>query len=91
MSNPCENTTVHAADFPFEEIRSPSGDYWDDIEDVLNAGYTLDQVWSVCEADNVFCYGPANHRVNLLGYVATNERHDGNTYYEESLDDEFLD
>ena len=35
--------------------------------------------------DATYNFGPSDHWVDLLGYVATNEKHDGNTYYEETV------
>ena len=76
-------TTIHEKMFPFDEIRAkPHGDYFDSVSDAMEAGFDLDQIWSVVHGDdNSYCYGPHLHYVNLLGYVCTNERHDGNTYY----------
>jgi len=75
--------------FPFDEIRAePNGDFFDSVADAMAAGFDLDQIWSVtCHDDDTFCHGPSHHYVNLLGFVATNERHDGHTYYVEGEDD----
>lgn len=81
--------THHIAEFPFEEKRDHmTGDYWPTARDAIKAGFNLSQVWSVTETDGVFCYGPPHHFVNVLGFIATEEHHDGNTYYEEPEDDE---
>ncbi len=76
-------STIHETLFPFDEIRAePNGDYFDSVADAMAAGFDLDQVWSVVHGDgDSYCYGPSHHYVNLLGYVATTERHDGDTYY----------
>jgi hypothetical protein len=74
-------------DFPFDEIRTESGDYFDSIDQVRAAGYADNQIWSVTEHDNTWCYGPSHHWVNLIGYIATKETHDGNTYYFDHLSD----
>jgi hypothetical protein len=73
------------AEFPFVEIKDENGDYFSGgITQVRVAGYDDNQIWSVTESDGTICYGPPHHYVNLLGHIATTERHDGNTYYEES-------
>lgn len=73
----------HFQDFPFEEIRKPNGDYFDTAEDAMAAGYAESQVWSVIEGEGTYVYGPSHHYINRLGYIATKEHHDGNTYYHE--------
>ena len=80
-------------DFPFDEIRHKTGDYFRSIGEAIKAGYQESQIWSVAIADgegpngeDVFTYGPSFHYVNVMGYVATKEHHDDNTYYEELLD-----
>ena len=78
-------TEIQYMDFPFDEIRRESGDYFDTIQQAREAGYSDNQIWSVTEDNNTFCYGPSRHWVNLLGYVATAEKHNDNTYYLENL------
>ena len=79
--------TLHTEDFPFEEIRKESGDYFDSAQEAMDAtGLGLDHIWSVVCEDDTYCYGPSHHYVNLIGFVATKEAHDGETYYEETLD-----
>lgn len=73
----------HFTDFPFEEIRDANGDYFTTAAQAMAAGYDADQVWSVVESDGTYTYGPSHHYVNLVGFVATKERHDGETYYHE--------
>lgn len=75
--------------FPFEEIRKPSGDFFDRLYEAKQAGYDEDQIWSVTECDGAWCWGPSRHWVNLIGYVATNERHDDDTYYFEYVPDTY--
>lgn len=77
--------TTHFKAFPFEEIRREDGNYFDSWQEASDAGYADDQIWSVCEDDNVWTYGPPHHRVNHVGHIATKERHDGDTYYEETV------
>tara|TARA_B100000787_G_C16031398_1_gene222929 strand:- start:297 stop:581 length:285 start_codon:yes stop_codon:yes gene_type:complete len=89
-------TTIHEEDFPFEEIRDEGGDYFYRISELLALGYVESQIWSVVSGDDevdqngqrwiYFTYGPSHHYVNLIGYVATKEHHDGDTYYEEAMD-----
>lgn len=78
--------SVVKQDFPFEEIKNKDGDYFRTAKEVLEEGYAISQVWSVTESDDVIVYGPYHHYVNLLGFVATEEHHNGSTYYEESFD-----
>ena len=87
MKTPIEINYV-IGDFPYEEIRKPDLDLFDTIEEMQEAGFAESQMWSVVdgEADgnkSIWVYGPAHHYVNRLGYVATAEHHDGNTYYED--------
>jgi len=72
-------------EFPFEEIRKPCGNYFDSWQDAKEQGFDDDQIWSVINVDDTFCYCPPHHYVNHIGHIATNERHDGKTYYEEEL------
>jgi hypothetical protein len=79
---------THESDFPYAEIRDSAGDYWQSLSDCIAAGYALSQIWSVtvtdCDDDStVWCYGPAHHYVDRIGYVATTEHHDADTYYVE--------
>lgn len=73
-------------DFPFEEIRREDGDYFDSWREASEAGYADDQIWSVVEGENdfVYVYGPPHHTINVIGFIATHARHDGDTYYEET-------
>ena len=75
-------------DFPYEEIRKPDGDLFNTIKEMQEAGFVESQMWSVVEgeADNntsIWVYGPSHHYVNRLGYIATAEHHDNDTYYED--------
>ena len=77
-------------DFPYEEIRKPDGDLFDTVEEMQKAGFAESHMWSVVDGEasddtSTWVYGPAHHYVNRLGFVATTEHHDSNTYYEESL------
>jgi hypothetical protein len=72
-------------DFPFNEAA-----HFDTKEAAMSSGYDENQIWSVVECgvvddvgNEVFTYGPSHHWVNVIHYVATEERHDGDTYYEE--------
>lgn len=51
------------------------------------AGWSINQIWSVAHCGTVTSYGPAHHTLGIEKYVVTNERHDGDTYYEEGDDD----
>jgi len=78
---------IHKDEFPFDEIRDEHGDCFMTIEDAKkHTGYDESHIWSVTECENTWTYGASHHYVNLIGYIATHEAHDGNTYYEESFD-----
>ena len=81
---------IYNEDFPFNELRTPTGDYYDNKTEMERAGFAETQMWSVVEADaddgsEYLCYGPVHHYVNILGYCATAEHHDGDTYYIECI------
>ena len=84
-----DKKVVMKKDFPFKEIRKKSGDFFHTLEEVKALGYTEDQIWSVLIAENnegyTYSYGPCDYLLSRLGYVATKEKHDGNTYYEETI------
>ncbi len=82
--------TVHEKDFPFIQLKTPTGDYYDNRTEMALAGFQESQMWSIVEADaddgtEYLVYGPVHHYVNLIGYVATAEHHDSNTYYNECV------
>jgi hypothetical protein len=77
----------HDTEFPFEEIRKPSGDLFRTQLEAQNAGHNENHIWSIIENDGTWTYGPPYHVVNVIGFVATAEAHDGMTYYEEPADD----
>lgn len=122
-------------DFPYEEIRNAQGDYFNSVQDALDAGFEMDQIWSITEGEmtldeynaqagegagltvedylsdskglsvaefaelyevepdkigeyaivDVFIYGGPEHFVNLIGYIATQERRSADEVYEEAL------
>lgn len=71
----------HYYEFPYEEIRRPNGDYFDTALEAEKAGFQRNQIWSVVEIDGNFIYGPPHHFVNRIGFIATKETHDFDTYY----------
>lgn len=75
--------TDHYCEFPFNELRTPTGDYYSSRLEMELAGFEDSQMWSVVESDGQYSFGPPHHWVNLIGYVATAEHHDGDTYYHE--------
>jgi hypothetical protein len=80
-------TTIQG-DFPYEEIRRPDGNYFRNWQEAKDAGFDDDQIWSVVSAEGDdgsewIIIGPPHHFCNHIGHVATLERHDNNTYYEE--------
>jgi hypothetical protein len=74
---------VHEKDFPFEEIKDKHGDYFKSVGHAIKAGFNENQIWAVTEEDGTFIYGPNHHYINLVGYIATQEHHDGDTHYVE--------
>tara|TARA_R110002124_G_scaffold142522_1_gene307335 strand:+ start:267 stop:521 length:255 start_codon:yes stop_codon:yes gene_type:complete len=79
----------HYCDFPFEEHRTKTdSDLFDSVQEALDAGWLITQIWSVvvCDDDDepiTWTYGPNHHWVNVMGFTATQEHHDGDTYYHE--------
>ncbi len=79
-------------EFPYEEIREPDGNYFSTYENaLLEANGNAFHVWSVVSTetdggDLVFTYGPGKHYVNVIGWICTQETHDGDTYYEERIE-----
>lgn len=70
--------TDHFEDFPFDQLGIfPS---W---KAASEAGYPDNQIWSVCEHEETWCYGPPHHHVNHMHHIVTAETHDGETYYHE--------
>ena len=66
--------------FPYEEIRQPNGDYWESVQQAKDAGWLLNQIWSVSVYDEqpgktTFLYTTPCllNPVNVLGYVCTTE------------------
>lgn len=88
MSN--DKSTVIQGEFPFTELRTPTGDYYDNQSQLGLAGFKETQMWSVVETtasngDELYVYGPVHHYINIVGYIGTAEHHDGNTYYAETV------
>ena len=89
------DTHYHYRDFPFEEKLREDGDQFNSVAEAITAGYLERQIWSVSHTDEdendvqTDTYGPPYHYVNVMGYVATEEFHDNNTYYieEYKMDD----
>lgn len=76
--------------FPFTELRKPDGNYYDAPDEMVRAGFVPSQMWSVVEGEGSdgsewIITGPATHYVNIIGYCATAEHHDGETYYHECV------
>mgnify|MGYP001273370718 CR=1 FL=1 len=77
----------HAIDFPFNEIRGSDGDFFSTAEEASAAtGLDVNHIWSIADHDGTITYGPATSWVNVYGYFATAEAHDGCTYYIEATD-----
>ena len=45
-------STIHEKDFPFNELRMPDGDYYDNPTQMMHAGFEKSQMWSIVEADS---------------------------------------
>ena len=89
MSDPI----IQQKDFPFEEIKDENGDFFNSARELLDLGYVPSQIWSIVSEEGedgkeYFVFGPSRHYVNLIGFIATEERHDGRTYYEELVSTE---
>ena len=93
MTNTVDEEPIEAT-FPFDEIRQEEdGDMFDTAEEAMRfTGYDEYHIWSVADIDDeeyngerfgFAGYGPSYHRINVMGYIATKERHDGDTYYTE--------
>jgi len=78
--------TVIDGEFPFEEIKLQDSDYFFSAQEAMDAGYAENQVWSLIEGETMYVTGPSHHRINVIGYFATKETHDGNTYYQEEME-----
>lgn len=76
-------------EFPFDEIRSNNGDYFDSIDECRSAGYADNQIWSVAITDDAdsttITYGPPHHIVNVEGYVCTEVEHNHHVYYHDKI------
>lgn len=80
---------VFKGEFPFDEIKDANGNYFETINEAKKATrLNEDHIWSVIEFDegDGVSIGPSHHYVNLIGYIVTEEAHDGETYYEETFD-----
>jgi hypothetical protein len=78
--------------FPFNELRRSTGAYYEFPDQLIRAGFENSQIWCVSKDKSDdgsvwWYYGPPIHYVNILGYVGTAEHHDGDTYYEECVED----
>jgi hypothetical protein len=73
-------------EFPFEELKKPSGDFFASWLEASLAGYKDCNIWSIVAGDISLSYGPPHHIVNVIGFVATKEAHDNETYYHEPVD-----
>lgn len=92
MNNTVDEQPIES-DFPFAEIRQESGDMFDTAEEAMKfTSYDDSHIWSVGDCDDeeyggerygFAMYGPSHHYINILGFIATKERHDGDTYFTE--------
>lgn len=80
-------STEHHTIFPFDEIHRPDSSLFATAEEAQRAGYELNQIWSVIGCYDNLAYGPPHCRECVVGYIATQETHDGDTYYYEPDDD----
>jgi len=71
-------------DFPFDQIRTPDGGFFATAAQAASAtGLSDRHLWAIADHDGTITYGPATSWVNVYGYFATAEAHDGRTYYAE--------
>lgn len=68
----------YAMDFPYE---SKNG--YPTAAEAIADGWAPDQIWSVAYCGTTTTYGPPHHTLGIDHYLVTEERHDGDTYYEE--------
>ena len=86
-------------EFPYEEIRNKSGDYFHSYQEAATAAIkehklTSNHVWSVCEYEHELdsywvVYGPKHHIVNLLGFIISDQVSDNNTYFQELIENDY--
>ena len=78
---------LHYIEFPFNEIRTSDGDFFSTAQEASDAtGLDAKHIWSIADHDGAITYGPASNCVNVYGYFATTEAHDGCTYYIEAAE-----
>jgi hypothetical protein len=72
------------------------GDYANSPHELMELGYAESQIWAVSDGDeeivqedgrrlNSIVYGPSGMHINVFGYMATKEHHDGDTFYTEEF------
>ena len=77
-------------------VESYCGDYANTPHELMKLGYAESQIWSVSDGEeeiiqddgmrlNYIVFGPSGMHINVFGYIATKEHHDGNTYYTEEF------
>tara|TARA_R110002110_G_scaffold226672_1_gene441005 strand:- start:236 stop:514 length:279 start_codon:yes stop_codon:yes gene_type:complete len=83
---------IYEKQFPFDEIKRNDGEYFDTAKEAMTAtGLGSSHVWVIIESDtgndNEYCYttSPPHHYINKIGYIATQEPHDHETYYNETV------
>lgn len=79
---------MKTAKFPFTQLRKPDGSYYEAPDEMVRAGFVPSQMWSITELEEDglwWVFGPADVFVDIVGYVATAEHHDGQTKYLEQL------
>lgn len=73
--------SFHISIFPFKEIYQLNGNYFQTRQQILAAGHPANKIWSIAINKNIIIYGPSQHCIGVIGYIATNESHDCRTYY----------
>ena len=83
---------IYEKQFPFDEIKRNDGEYFGTAKEAMTAtGLDISHVWVIIESDtgndNEYCYttSPPHHHINKIGYIATQEPHDHQTYYNERV------
>jgi len=75
--------------FPYRQFGrggdiSEFGERYGSFQEANADGWSDRQIWSIVSGDEgVWTYGPPHHFVNIVGFIATKEEHDGETYYHE--------
>ena len=83
--------------FPYHTINPTGKSYFKDVYGLFDLGFSLNQIWTVMEEDlgdhpyiyRRHIYGPPYcaeiKNTKILGYIGTKEKHNNETFYEETF------